>query len=148
MYRVTLHKIRYSALASSNFQRRRETRLVTGQTGVTVFEKKLYFTHMAISFSGFIYFTCVIIPFGSDQFFTPQDIFYRYNFTHTSPILVIMFHKSTPALIFPRFTFIQIQVFFIFFSQFHQIQHNFNRHTLRTTGGGHHIIIFHTTPFE
>ena len=59
-----------------------------------------------------------------------------------------MFHKSTPALIFPRFTFIQIQVFFIFFPQFHQIQHNFNRHTLRTTGGGHHIIIFHTTPFE
>jgi hypothetical protein len=38
MYRVTLHKMRYSALASSNFLRRRETTLVPG---VTIFEKKL-----------------------------------------------------------------------------------------------------------
>jgi hypothetical protein len=44
----------------------------------------------------------------------------------------VMFHKSTTVLIFLiMFTFIQIEVFFfIFYPQFHQIQHNFHRHTL------------------
>ena len=43
MYRVTSHKVRYSTLASSNFLRRRETRLVPG---VTIFEKKVnFYTH-------------------------------------------------------------------------------------------------------
>jgi hypothetical protein len=93
MYHVTLHKMRYSALASSNVIRRLETRLVPV---VTIFEKKLNFTHMTISFSGFIYFKCLHTSFsvlrdqtrlGLINFLTPQDIFYRYNFTHASPIL-------------------------------------------------------------
>ena len=60
-------------------------------------------------------------------FFTPQDIFYRYNFTHASPILFSTI-KSTPTLIFLKFTFTQIQVVFLsfFLMQFHQIQHNFH----------------------
>ena len=93
MYHVTLHKMHYSALASSNFIRRLETRLVAI---VTIFEKKLNFTHMTISFSGFIYFKCLHTSFlvqrdhtrlGLINFRTPQDMFYRYNFTHASPIL-------------------------------------------------------------
>jgi hypothetical protein len=87
-----------------------------------------------ISFSRFIYFACLdtsfllqrdYIPFGSDQIFF--DIFYRYNFN--SCISNFMFHKSSPVLIFLRFAFIQLQIvflsLFIFYPQFHQIQHNF-----------------------
>ena len=120
MYHVTLHKMRYSALASSNFIRRLETRLVPI---ITIFEKKLNFTHMTISFSGFIYFKCLHTSFlvqrdhtrlGLINFRTPQDMFYRYNFTHAC-ISNFMYHKSTPTRIFLRFTFIQIQVVFLSF---------------------------------
>jgi hypothetical protein len=66
----------------------------------------LNFTHMTISFSRFIYFTCLHTSFlvqrnhtlwvWSNIYFTPQDIFYLYNFTHAC-ISSFVFHKSTPV---------------------------------------------------
>jgi hypothetical protein len=72
----------------------------TPRTGI------LNFTHMTISFSRFIYFTCLHTSFlvqrdhtlwvWSNIYFTPQDIFYLYNFTHAC-ISSFVFHKSTPV---------------------------------------------------
>jgi hypothetical protein len=88
---------------------------------------------MTISLSRFIYFTCLHTSFlvqrdhtfwADQMFFTPQDIFYRYNFTITHACISnFMFHKSTPVLIFLSFTYKS------FFPQFY---HNiiFHRYTL------------------
>ena len=54
--------------------------------------------------------------FGSDQIILHhvRDIFYRYNSTHTVHLQFYV-HKSTPAHISLRFTFMQIPVVFLFF---------------------------------
>ena len=82
----------------------------------------LNFTHMTISFSRLIYFTCLHTSFlvqrdhtfillEYSNFFTPQDILPIQFHTRISNF---MFQKSTPTLIFLRFTFIHIQVAFYF----------------------------------
>ena len=115
----------------------------------------LNFTHLTISFSRFTkYFACLdtsflvqsdYIPFGSDQIFF--DIFYRYNFN--SCISNFMFHKFSTVLIFLRFAFIQLQIvflsLFIFYPQFHQIQHNFTGiHFANNTRSSHYHISNYT----
>ena len=130
--------------------------------GVTIFEKKLnFYTHDYLLLRLYIFYMPPYMPpyklfstarsylLGLIIFFTPQDIFYRYNFTHASPILFSPI-KSTPTLIFLKFTFTQIQVVFLsfFLMQFHQIQHNFHRHAFVNNTRPSHYHIFCTTPFE
>jgi hypothetical protein len=81
----------------------------------------LNFTYMTISFSRFIYFTCLHTSFlvqRDHTFWADQMFFYTTGYilplqfyNHTC-ISNFMFHKSAPVLIFLRFTFIQIQVVF------------------------------------
>ena len=116
--------------------------------------KILNFTHMTTSFARFIYFTCLHTSFFIIRSYSLGLI--KYIFYITGYILPLqfytcisyfVFHKSTPVLIFLRFTFIQIQlVFFNFYPQFHPIQHNFHR--IVPTTRGHHTIIFHTALFD
>jgi hypothetical protein len=84
---------------------------------------------------------------GLINFFIPQDIFYRYNFTHVSPILCsINLHLHLSLLgsqIYKR------KSCFYLLSSVSSIQHNFHRHTLcQQLTRCHHTIIFHTTLFD
>jgi hypothetical protein len=111
----------------------------------------LNFTHMTISFSRFIYFTCLHTSFlvqRDHTFWADQMFFYTtgyilplqfYNHTCTSNF---MFHKSTPVLIFLRFTFIQIQVVFSSVLS----QHNFSQvyHCANNTRPSHYHISHYT----
>ena len=89
---------------------------------------------MTISFSRLIYFTCLRTSFlvqrdhtfillEYDQIFLHHRIFYRYNFTHASPILC---SKSLHLHLYFLGSHLYIyKWFFILYSQAYQIQHYF-----------------------
>jgi hypothetical protein len=117
----------------------------TPRTGI------LNFTHMTISFSRFIYFTC------HTSFLVQRDhtLWVWSNFSHHrtgyfplqfhTRISNFMFHKSTPTLIFLRFTFIHTQVSFLSFILSFIKYNIFSQAYIVRTTRGHHTIVFHTT---
>jgi hypothetical protein len=118
----------------------------------------LNFTHMTISFSRFIYFTCLHTSFlvqcdhtlwvWSNIYFTPQDIFYLYNFTHAC-ISSFVFHKSTPVgyLYFLGSHLYKYKSFFYLLSSVSS-NTTFSQAYIVPTTRGHHTIIFHTALFD
>jgi hypothetical protein len=103
---------------------------------------------MPISFSRLIYFTCLHTsllvqrdhtPWVWSNFFTPQGILPIQFHTRISNF---MFQKSTPTLIFLRFAFIHIQVFFYFLFSGLSNTTFFSQAYIVPTTRGLHIIIF------
>jgi hypothetical protein len=93
-----------------------------------------FYTHDYLLLSPYIFYMPPYKLFSTARSYSLSMIKFFYTTRDILPIQFhtrisnFMFQKSTPTLIFLRFTFMHIQVFF--YSQAYQIQHYFHKHKL------------------